>query len=111
MLRRHLESVFAADAWVFPGGRVDEADGARRLRPRAVRTPRPAGRSASGGLAFRWAAARECFEEAGILLARHAATRDWLDTTTEWSAARLARYRRDVHAGVRRSGRCWRRKG
>ena len=46
------------------------------------------------------AAARECFEEAGILLARHPDTGAWLDTTTEWSAARLARYRRDVHAGA-----------
>jgi 8-oxo-dGTP pyrophosphatase MutT (NUDIX family) len=46
------------------------------------------------------AAARECFEEAGILLARHAGTNAWLDTSTEWSSARLARHRRDVHAGT-----------
>jgi 8-oxo-dGTP pyrophosphatase MutT (NUDIX family) len=26
MLRRHPASVFAADAWVFPGGQMDEAD-------------------------------------------------------------------------------------
>jgi 8-oxo-dGTP pyrophosphatase MutT (NUDIX family) len=102
MLRRHPESVFAADAWVFPGGRVDDGDGAGM--------PLGAGPSdeeasaalglPSGGLAYWVAAARECFEEAGILLARHADTGVWLDTSSEWSAARLARHRRDVHAGV-----------
>jgi 8-oxo-dGTP pyrophosphatase MutT (NUDIX family) len=102
MLRRHPESVFAADAWVFPGGRVDDADG--------LATPISAGPSdeeasqalglPSGGLAYWVAAARECFEEAGILLARHADTGAWLDTANEWSAARLARNRRDVHAGT-----------
>jgi 8-oxo-dGTP pyrophosphatase MutT (NUDIX family) len=102
MLRRHPESVFAADAWVFPGGRVDDAD--------ALATPIAAGPSdeeanqalglPSGGRAYWVAAARECFEEAGILLARHADTGAWLDTRAEWSAARLARNRRDVHTGA-----------
>jgi 8-oxo-dGTP pyrophosphatase MutT (NUDIX family) len=119
MLRRHPESVFAAGAWVFPGGRVDDAD--------ALATPIAAGPSheeanqalglPSGGLAYWVAAARECFEEAGILLARHADTGAWLDTTAfggsrrhyqgdtscppgEWSSARLARHRRDVHTGA-----------
>jgi 8-oxo-dGTP pyrophosphatase MutT (NUDIX family) len=102
MLRRHPESVFAADAWVFPGGRVDAGD--------AGPAPIGAGPSdaeasaalgvASGGLAYWVAAARECFEEAGILLARHAETDAWLDPSTEWSSARLARHRRDVHAGT-----------
>jgi 8-oxo-dGTP pyrophosphatase MutT (NUDIX family) len=102
MLRRHPESVFAADAWVFPGGRVDAGDRSG--------TPIDSGPSdaeasqalglASGGLAYWVAAARECFEEAGILLARHPDTGAWLDTSNEWSAARLARYRRDVHAGA-----------
>ncbi|MDQ1518889.1 MAG: hypothetical protein QOE80_4719 [Actinomycetota bacterium] len=102
MLRRHPESVFAADAWVFPGGRVDDGD--RVGAPIAI-GPSDAEASAalglpSGGLAYWVAAARECFEEAGILLARHPDTGAWLDTTGQWSAARLARYRRDVHAGV-----------
>src|SRR5438270_3836059 len=102
MLRRHPESVFAADAWVFPGGRVDDAD--RSGAPIAL-GPSDAEASAalglpSGGLAYWVAAARECFEEAGILLARHPDTGAWLDASTEWSAARLARHRRDVHAGV-----------
>ena len=101
MLRRHPGAVFAADAWVFPGGRVDEADFATPIGA----GPSDAEASAalgvpSGGLAYWVAAARECFEEAGILLARHADTGAWLDTTSDWSAARLARSRREVHAGV-----------
>ncbi|MEW6473943.1 MAG: NUDIX hydrolase [Actinomycetota bacterium] len=101
MLRRHPEAVFAADAWVFPGGRVDEADFVTPIGA----GPSDAEASAalglpSGGLAYWVAAARECFEEAGILLARHADTGEWLDTTNEWSAARLARHRREVHSGA-----------
>ena len=102
MLRRHPESVFAPDAWVFPGGRVDEADGAG--------TPIAAGPSdaeasqalglPSSGLAYWVAAARECFEEAGILLARHPGPGGWLEVSTELATARFARYRREVHAGV-----------
>lgn len=112
MLRRHPESVFAADAWVFPGGRVDASDG--------LGTPIGAGPSddeasralglPAGGLAYCVAAARECFEEAGILLARDALTGAWLDTTAlsfrgtppdpRGRSARLARYRRAVHSGA-----------
>jgi 8-oxo-dGTP pyrophosphatase MutT (NUDIX family) len=102
MLRRHPESVFAADAWVFPGGRVDESDGFATpigTGPSDDEASRALGLP-SGGLAYWVAAARECFEEAGVLLARHTDTGAWLDTTNEWSAARLARYRRDVHAGT-----------
>ena len=102
MLRRNPDSVFAADAWVFPGGRVDDGDGAGTpigAGPSDAEASRALGLPA-GGLAYWVAAARECFEEAGILLARHADSGAWLDTTNEWSAARLARYRRDVHAGT-----------
>ena len=102
MLRRHPESVFAADAWVFPGGRVDAGD--RSGAPIAI-GPSDAEASAtlglpSGGLAYWVAAARECFEEAGILLARHPDSGAWLEACTELAAARLARHRRDVHAGI-----------
>jgi 8-oxo-dGTP pyrophosphatase MutT (NUDIX family) len=100
MLRRHPEAVFAADAWVFPGGRVDEADSVTPIGA----GPSDAEASAalglrSGGLAYWVAAARECFEEAGILLARRSETGAWLDTGTEWSTARLIRHRREIHAG------------
>ena len=113
MLRRHPEAVFAADAWVFPGGRVDDGD--RDGAPVAL-GPSDAEASAalgieSGGLAWWVAAARECFEEAGILLARHAGSREWLDASSEWDAARLARYRREVHAGTATLGAILEREG
>jgi 8-oxo-dGTP pyrophosphatase MutT (NUDIX family) len=101
MLRRHPEAVFAADAWVFPGGRVDEADFVTEIGagPSDAEASVALGLP-SGGRAYWVAAARECFEEAGILLARHVDSGAWLDTTHEWSAARLTRYRREIHAGA-----------
>jgi 8-oxo-dGTP pyrophosphatase MutT (NUDIX family) len=50
MLRRTKAAVFAGGMYVFPGGKVDEADGA-----------------GDGGYVI--AAIRECYEEAGVLLA------------------------------------------
>jgi 8-oxo-dGTP pyrophosphatase MutT (NUDIX family) len=102
MLRRHPESVFAARAWVFPGGVVEPRD------PEAI--PLVTGLTdsvasatlglASGGLAFWVAAVRECFEEAGILLALHPDGSP-LDLGSPMAAARFARHQRDVHRGRR----------
>ena len=58
LTRRPASMAFAGDLFVFPGGRVDEADTDARV----------VGRSAGGG-ATEVAAVRELFEEAGILLA------------------------------------------
>jgi len=73
MVRRHLDSGFVGGAYVFPGGKVDDED----LGPAAAqvctgRTDAQASEIlglASGGLGFWVAALRECFEEAGVLLA------------------------------------------
>ncbi|MGH8972767.1 MAG: NUDIX hydrolase [Acidimicrobiia bacterium] len=102
MLRRHPDAVFAADAWVFPGGAVDAAD--NDLPPAGVAGPTDSDASItigvpSGGLAFFVAAARECFEEAGILLARPTGGGAW--PTSQLDATRFARHRRDVLAGRR----------
>jgi 8-oxo-dGTP pyrophosphatase MutT (NUDIX family) len=51
MLRRTTRAAFAGGMYVFPGGRVDSGDG-------------------DGDAGYVMAAIRECFEEAGILLAR-----------------------------------------
>lgn len=103
MLRRHPDSVFAADAWVFPGGAVDPSDG--DLPPAAVLGATDGDASATigvltGGLAFFVAAVRECFEEAGVLLARSAGGAA-LDTSSDLDATRFARHRRDLLAGRR----------
>src|SRR5207244_6354800 len=73
MLRRNLNSDFVGGAYVFPGGAVDEAD--RHADLESVCTGRSDDQASAalgvdeGGLAFWVAAVRECFEEAGVLLA------------------------------------------
>ena len=62
MVRRNARAVFLPDQYVFPGGRVDDADrdaAARRLR------------GSAGDLdpAYAMTAARETFEEVGLLFA------------------------------------------
>ncbi len=75
LTRRPSSMAFAADMHVFPGGRVDEADGAPELLRRSVLSPEQASTALGGDLAPRdalatyVAAIRELFEEAGILLA------------------------------------------
>ena len=102
MLRRHPESVFAARAWVFPGGVVEVAD----LEAVRMVTGLTDGEASAvlglpaGGLPFWVAAVRECFEEAGILLAGRADGRPF-DLSSPWVANRFARHRRDIHRGRR----------
>ena len=72
LVRRHDRVAFMGGAHVFPGGRVDAAD--RLDEPDRwcddVVDPRMRGRSPADAHAFLVAAARELFEEAGVLLAR-----------------------------------------
>jgi 8-oxo-dGTP pyrophosphatase MutT (NUDIX family) len=75
MLRRTRSAAFAGGMYVFPGGKVDEADGL-------------------GDSSYVIAAIRECFEEAGVLLARDA---DGITVADGHPA--LAR-RHDVHDGT-----------
>lgn len=73
MLRRNLGASFAAGAHVFPGGSVDEADRDEAFETVCRgRTDAEASATlglAEGGLSFWVAAVRECFEEAGVVLA------------------------------------------
>jgi 8-oxo-dGTP pyrophosphatase MutT (NUDIX family) len=73
MLRRHLNSDFVGGAYVFPGGKVDEADRTGVAEEACLGRSDAAASDmlgiAGGGLAFWVAALRECFEEAGVLLA------------------------------------------
>ncbi len=73
MLQRNLNSVFVGGAYVFPGGAVDPDDGGPALESTCLgRTDADASHQLgieSGGLAYWVAAVRECFEEAGVLLA------------------------------------------
>jgi 8-oxo-dGTP pyrophosphatase MutT (NUDIX family) len=65
MLERHRDAFFPG-ALVFPGGRVDDADGERATLARCRKVA--GGRAAA--MAYRAAAIRESYEEVGILLAR-----------------------------------------
>src|SRR4051812_15555779 len=105
MMRRALKAVFVGGFYVFPGGAVDEADRAHEIEASCVGlTDADASEQLGlpgGGLAFWVAAVRECFEEAGVLLAAHGdgTLADFGDPTT---AARFEAYRAAVHAGAQR---------
>lgn len=73
MLRRTANAVFGAGMYVFPGGRVDVIDGADEIAPFCDGLDDATASEQlgidHGGLAYWVAAVRECFEEAGVLLA------------------------------------------
>lgn len=66
LLKRHRAAGFVPGAWVFPGGRVDDADADPALVEMLGAVPRGA------EPAYWLAAVREVFEETGVLLARSA---------------------------------------
>lgn len=73
MLRRNARSIFAADMWVFPGGRVEDADRDESLYSRisGLDIARAVSRLELPDAAAYWiATVRETFEEAGVLVAR-----------------------------------------
>ena len=74
MLQRTSKAAFLPGAFVFPGGALDpdDANGRAARRVRGLDDAQASARLglAAGGLAYWVAAARECFEESGILLAR-----------------------------------------
>lgn len=99
LMQRNLNSDFVGGAYVFPGGAVDPADADVAVAQRCpdlddVEASRRLG-LAVGGLAFWVAAIRESFEEAGVLLARHADGRR-LDLSGPGAAERFAGHRDDV---------------
>lgn len=75
MMRRTTKAAFAGGMYVFPGGAVDAEDSS-----------------------FEIAAIRECFEEAGVLLARDR-TGSYLRFDDPDLAERFTKYRHDVHEG------------
>jgi 8-oxo-dGTP pyrophosphatase MutT (NUDIX family) len=104
MVQRTHNASFARGMYVFPGGRVDESDADPRLyalcdglddeRASALL------RVERGGLAYWVGALRECFEESGILLARHARSGELVRVDDAATARRLADARHAVHDGT-----------
>lgn len=100
MLQRTRKAAFLPGAYVFPGGALDEDDASERAARRVLGLTDAQASArlglASGGLAYWVAAARECFEESGILLAADAAGRE---VEPELAAA-LAHLRVPLNAGA-----------
>src|SRR6202034_201947 len=120
MVRRSLESDFVGGAYVFPGGGLDPSDGSGAERFCAGGDDRAASTLLGlehGGLGYWVAALRECFEEAGILLAYRAdptadptadsttagpgGGRTMLSLEDRAEGARFERLRAEVNAGRR----------
>jgi glyoxylase-like metal-dependent hydrolase (beta-lactamase superfamily II)/8-oxo-dGTP pyrophosphatase MutT (NUDIX family) len=99
LLQRTLSAAFLGGAHVFPGGALDRGDSDPRVlgRVTGIADAQASARLGleSGGLAYWVAAIRECFEEAGILLAETEAGH----VIDAGRAAALARYRAPLHAG------------
>jgi 8-oxo-dGTP pyrophosphatase MutT (NUDIX family) len=97
MVRRHVLSDFAADVFVFPGGKVDEGDYDERLAMYVVGHPAidGAGDGLSTWRALRLAAVRELFEEAGVLLA----TRDGDLADLSGHQEQYSRLRQELQSG------------
>ncbi|MHB8667976.1 MAG: MBL fold metallo-hydrolase [Burkholderiales bacterium] len=102
MIRRTQSAVFMGGAHVFPGGGVDAADAAAELAGYCeglddVEASRLLGVE-RGGLDYWAAALRECFEEAGLLLA-HDSAGDYVDLDQPQRSRIFAQWRESVRAG------------
>jgi len=100
LVRRHEDTAFMGGAHVFPGGRVDAADGGDDSWcdgiAHAVR--QLDGLPSADAIAYHVAAARELFEEAGVLLARRAGG-DFVSLAGTEDHERFKQDRSNVHGG------------
>jgi 8-oxo-dGTP pyrophosphatase MutT (NUDIX family) len=101
MVRRHEGTAFMAGAHVFPGGAVDALDHDADdswCDGLAQAVQQVSGLTGDEAVAHHVAAARELFEEAGVLLARNAEGA-FLSLADRDAHQRFARYRSGVHSG------------
>lgn len=105
MLQRTLSAAFARGQYVFPGGKVDDADHGEAFEPICDGLDDDAASArmglATGGLAWLVAAVRECFEEAGVLLARRRDEDHVIRFTDPALADRFNVARHAIHDGRR----------
>lgn len=103
MLRRTLSASFAGGQYVFPGGKVDGEDHAAELEPVCDGLDDASASERlgleQGGLAWLVAAVRECFEEAGVLLARSSAASESVRFGIDLDSGEMAEARERVHSG------------
>lgn len=93
MVVRHHKIDFASGALVFPGGKVDGADG----DPGWVDLVQAGDLDEAPSVEFRIAAVRETFEEAGMLIACEPGSADLIAPARALELAEA--HRDDVHAG------------
>lgn len=105
MLQRTHGAAFAKGQYVFPGGKVDDEDHSEDFEPICdglddITASRQLGLAHDhGGLAWLVAAIRECFEEAGVLLARPADDDEIIRFDDPEVAQRFNDHRHRVDAG------------
>ena len=103
MLRRTFTAAFASGMFVFPGGKVDEVDASTEIGDICEGLSDEQASSLlgipSGGLAYWVASIRECFEEAGVLLAHHSDTGDVVRFDDPATADRFEKERENIHDG------------
>lgn len=103
MLQRTHSAAFARSQYVFPGGRVDDADHGEDFEPICDELDDAAASARlgldRGGLAWYVAAIRECFEEAGVLLARPQDGEALIEFADPRVAERFNAARHRVHDG------------
>ena len=101
MLQRTMKAAFAKGMYVFPGGRVDESDGIDEIEQFCDGLDDKHASSLlqipHGGLAYWVAAIRECFEEAGVLLARDEKTNRIVAFDNSGSAQQFTDARTKIH--------------
>ena len=104
MLQRTLNAAFAKGMYVFPGGRVDANDAESTLEAHCDgMTDEEASALLGiphGGLSYWVAVIRECFEEAGVLLARSLENNDVVRFDDEDKIDRFNVARHEVHDGM-----------
>lgn len=103
MLRRTFNAAFASGMFVFPGGKVDDVDGIDEIAELCDGLTDAEASAmlgiASGGLAYWVACIRECFEEAGVLLARDSGTGNVIRFDDPTVAERFNTERHNIHDG------------
>lgn len=103
MLQRTFNAAFASGMFVFPGGKVDDVDFSTELSELCDGlTDEDASAQLgieSGGLGYWVACIRECFEEAGVLLAKYAGTGEVIRFDRDDIIEEFNKERENIHDG------------
>jgi 8-oxo-dGTP pyrophosphatase MutT (NUDIX family) len=103
MLQRTFNAAFASGMFVFPGGKVDDVDASVEIGDLCDGLSDADASAqlgiASGGLAYWVACIRECFEEAGVLLAKYSGTGEVIRFDRDDIIEEFNKERENIHDG------------